>query len=154
MSEQAQGNLLGIAKDYDNPVFYEWFRERLGQARIQVSGIYTPHALYVDLLEQRNNVYQRWEQQEDFPVRNPTRASGITGPRLYTPQQVVAITHWFWHKNVTEKHYYGVREVTVLLGETETLVRAGLRFEGLENAAVISADNLGTFIQQYLPKGE
>lgn len=155
MNEQAQGtNLLEIAKSYGNVAFLEWFRMRLGQSNVVMSGIYTPNALYVAFLEQRNNVYQRWERQEDFPVRSPMKATGRTGPRLYTPQQFVSIVHWYWHKKVTEQRYVSIQEVIELLGEVGPLVEDGLQFEGTGNAAVISVDHLGAFLRPYLPKGE
>ncbi len=97
-------NLLEIAKGKGNAPFLSWFRQRLGNAKLDPTRpLYQPGETF-EVIGVHARSYQTWEQIEDYPVRQPIRSGGAkTSARLYTKQQFVDIAYWHYLRKIAEE---------------------------------------------------
>ncbi len=97
-------NLLELAKGKGSTPFLSWFRQRLGDARMDPTRpLYQPGETF-EMIGVHARSYQTWEQIEDYPVRQPIRSGGAkTSARLYTRQQFVDIAYWHFLRKIAEE---------------------------------------------------
>ena len=97
-------NLLELAKGKGNTSFLAWFRQRLGDARLDPTRpLYQPGETF-DMIGVHARSYQTWETIDDFPVKQLIRSGATkTSPRLYTRQQFVDIAYWHWLRKIAEE---------------------------------------------------
>lgn len=96
-------NVLRLAEHMylgqEHEKFLMWLRLQIAETEIASKDFYSTGEVF-PMLGHSQRVYQVWEKDVDFPLREPHR---IGTNRAYRPQDVVAIAFWRWRRKDKRK---------------------------------------------------